>query len=747
MPFICCHEEWSKPDVRRRLRSEFRDAKPYPHVVIRPFLGAEGLQAVREEVQKVDAAEKETDLFRFFQTQDLAPRLSKASDGKKQKLANDELPALEALTEVFASAGYRELIQEVTGCGELCERVDLATQVYTKGSHLLCHDDVIGTRKVPLVVAGVDSKKVQMASPATAAPRERLHSYQRFSECTPIVLAGLAGVMISQQSKRLNRSSRKQASKMEEPSHEDYDTLLMKAGLRNLLGVEENRMARKLEEACQVSTDLKRCLSDVEVKHKIAKDEVEELSLNLSAAQADNDALRAENKELTDQVKTMKESASTVKAKNSEQWAAQKAAENERDKAILELTNVKEQAEAAQIEADSKAKSLKAEVEALRAELKETKAEMQKLKVSFIYYITDPEEEWSAAEGGALELYSSEPATGRPASVPTTELLPLADSLAVFLVEPGVSYHAVREVRGGRARISLQGWLHAPSLETTLNFEHRGLATLQQILETRAVEGGEEEGEVGELSKEDLKVLSDWLAPTYLDAKQLEAIQKQFEESSYAVLTEFLRADLAERIAGELEAVDKADGFEPNAEELPVPCYTSGVVDGWELLGPPHLRRFLRLAQAALPGAESPHGRLGCSLLRLAREVFASDSFRRWLKACTGLDTKNDGRPQVRRFRPGLDYTVAARGAQDSDEADLDAILCFALGGSKDELQTAASEQWASEEVGGFECYLAADEEDETVEAQEVYRGADTDGPLASQRIDVLDMLTVHDHP
>ena len=32
-------------------------------------------------------------------------------------------------------------------------------------------------------------------------------------------------------------------------------------------------------------------------------------------------------------------------------------------------------------------------------------------------------------------------------------------------------------------------------------------------------------------------------------------------------------------------------------------------------------------------------------------------------------------------------------------------------------------------EVGGFECYLAADEE-ETVEAQEVYRG-DTEGPLA----------------
>lgn len=38
-------------------------------------------------------------------------------------------------------------MSQVTKCGELCDRVDLASQVYTKGSHLLCHDDVIGTRK------------------------------------------------------------------------------------------------------------------------------------------------------------------------------------------------------------------------------------------------------------------------------------------------------------------------------------------------------------------------------------------------------------------------------------------------------------------------------------------------------------------------------------------------------------------------------------------------------------------------
>ena len=83
-------------------------------------------------------------------------------------------------------------------------------------------------------------------------------------------------------------------------------------------------------------------------------------------------------------MRTMKESGAKIKAKNSEQWAAQKAAENERDKAavfgaageiscclpaiffqaphpqilrsvqaILELNNMKDQAEAAQIKAES----------------------------------------------------------------------------------------------------------------------------------------------------------------------------------------------------------------------------------------------------------------------------------------------------------------------------------------------------------------------------------------------------------
>ncbi|CAE7257038.1 ofd1 [Symbiodinium sp. CCMP2592] len=284
------------------LRKEFESGQPFPHVVLRPFLGEAGLRAVREELEKVDATEKETDLFRFFQTEDFAARLSQAateeSSPKKRRIER-KTSALQSIARLFGSQDYRSLIQEITGCGELSERVDLATQVYTKGSHLLCHDDVIGTRKV-----------------------------------------------------------------------------------------------------------------------------------------------------------------------------------------------------------------------------------------SFIYYMTDPEEDWSKEEGGALELFPSNPAQkGTPASIPSKELLPMSDSLAIFLVEPGVSFHAVREVRGDRARVSLQGWLHAPSLEQTRNFGQRDLATLQQILDTRAGAGkvGPQEVEeplpdLGELTEEDWKLLSKWLAPSYCDPKQLQAV-------------------------------------------------------------------------------------------------------------------------------------------------------------------------------------------------------------------------------
>jgi len=65
----------------------------------------------------------------------------------------------------------------------------------------------------------------------------------------------------------------------------DDADMLMKAGLRNLLGVEENRMAQKLQAACKASEDMKRCMADSEVKVNLTMQE-------LAKAQKDNNKLR-----------------------------------------------------------------------------------------------------------------------------------------------------------------------------------------------------------------------------------------------------------------------------------------------------------------------------------------------------------------------------------------------------------------------------------------------------------------------
>eukprot|EP00428_Durinskia_dybowskii_P025525 CAMPEP_0170244896 /NCGR_PEP_ID=MMETSP0116_2-20130129/22229_1 /TAXON_ID=400756 /ORGANISM="Durinskia baltica, Strain CSIRO CS-38" /LENGTH=600 /DNA_ID=CAMNT_0010495761 /DNA_START=87 /DNA_END=1889 /DNA_ORIENTATION=- len=513
---------WKDPKISERLRTEFASAQPFPHVMLRPFLGDAEFRAVREELQKVDATQKETDLFRFFQTQDFAPGGAERSPKRRRAESGAEASstsgvagptALQTLCDFFGSADFRELCSGISQCGELSERVDLAAQIYPPGGHLLCHDDVIGTRKV-----------------------------------------------------------------------------------------------------------------------------------------------------------------------------------------------------------------------------------------SFIYYLTDPEEEWKAADGGCLELYAADRDgyPGTPANRPAKEVLPLSNALVFFVVEPGKSFHAVREVRGERARISIQGWLHAPSLEATKSPDMRNIATLQQILgpdapsaagalsDSAPAEGKEkavdEDADGTRLSAEDIAHLSSWMAPEYLKDEQMREIAGHFAEQSYVMLTEILRKDVASEIIGALLEADREDGFGPDCKEPEVPQYEAGAVDGWSVVGPPHLRRFL---QYPLQTAEAPaggcHSKLGARMQHLAKELVGSGAFRRWLYACTQLEQRSAEPSLVRRFRPGMDYTVAVHASLATlERAELDATLMFTTDAAE------AKDVWASEEVGGFECYLEADDEKtESVEAQEVYRGAmDEEGPL-----------------
>lgn len=81
-------------------------------------------------------------------------------------------------------------------------------------------------------------------------------------------------------------------------------------------------------------------------------------------------------------------------------------------------------------------------------------------------------------------------------------------------------------------------------------------------------------------------------------------------------------------------------------------------------------------------------------------------------------------RGEVRRFRPGLDYTVAHHGVLAAKPC-LDAVLCV-LGADTPE----SHELWEAGEVGGYEAYLLADDDEEAPTKAEVYRAnADGTGP------------------
>ena len=98
-------------------------------------------------------------------------------------------------------------------------------------------------------------------------------------------------------------------------------------------------------------------------------------------------------------------------------------------------------------------------------------------------------------------------------------------------------------------------------------------------------------------------------------------------------------------------------------------------------------------------------------------ELFRSEPFGRLLTALTGL-RPTAHKTELRRFRPGLDYTVAHHGVLTTDPR-LDATMCFV-----DDEGEARSAAWDFGEVGGFECYVAADE-DGGAATDEVYAAAD----------------------
>ncbi|KAK2080949.1 hypothetical protein QBZ16_000803 [Prototheca wickerhamii] len=344
--------------------------------------------------------------------------------------------------------------------------------------------------------------------------------------------------------------------------------------------------------------------------------------------------------------------------------------------------------------------------------------------VSFIIYLTDPAQPWTAVDGGALELYPEHPELKlQPDVFPTATVLPTWNSLAMFAVQPGVSFHSIQEVFAeDRPRMSIQGWYHRAAPPS--NSER---ATLRQLqLQGGAMQGpfskypdntpAEADMEGQPIPEADLVTLRRFMNPAYLDPATWPKVFARFREEGSVQLQSFLRRDVAARLAELAAAADARDGLD--ACRAPG-AYDVGQRDGWRAFGPAFKQRYLRY----MPGSAATSDEAGEALADVCHNLLATPAFRRFIYKLTTLELIGE-RGEVRRFRPGLDYTVAHHGVLAAKPC-LDAVLCV-LGADTPE----SHELWEAGEVGGYEAYLLADDDEEAPTKAEVYRAnADGTGP------------------
>lgn len=415
-------------------------------------------------------------------------------------------------------------------------------------------------------------------------------------------------------------------------------------------------------------------------------------------------------------------------------------------------------------------------------------------RVSYILYLPDPTKPWQPEWGGALELYPVKPAANpeeprEPETVPSVSIPPKWNQYTFFAVQPGHSFHSVEEVCHPTAsRLSISGWFHRPQpdeqgfdqadedREEKERKEHASAAGLGARKAAASFTSYPQSLEPplpgSQMTQDDVNFLRHFINPAYLAPKTQEQLFEKFGDESHILLSEIFNSKVSAALEIGLKKLDDEAGLRwwtkgKGEEGITIPSQNAGVNSEWELVGPPHRQRYvsLRASKAPTPSATNPSVSLPlplespAELLDLIRStVLPSPAFRHFLANITQLVPLSHRPFEARRFRPGLDYTLA----RSDEEAVLD--VCFGLtpdvgriaidaaGGpagpkglagkakkAKTTKTTTANKpvastsklsqkqakdlagKWQSGEIGGWSCYMAPDEEDEDATG-EVYR-------------------------
>lgn len=382
-------------------------------------------------------------------------------------------------------------------------------------------------------------------------------------------------------------------------------------------------------------------------------------------------------------------------------------------------------------------------------------------RVSYILYLTDPDNPWEAEWGGGLRLYPTEEKknkAGEDVKVPLAEwsvnIPPSFSQLSFFAVRPGESYHDVEEVfhaentdaDKGRIRMAVSGWFHIPQ-EGEDGYEEgveqaqaqkSSLAQLQGAAdefdepqevfrhfdEARKVANAQADGEEEDpgddndedqsiLTEQDLTFLLKYIAPGFLVPDKLEELADSFKDTSMLQLEDFISNKFTEELKSSIEVAES---------DKETSAYSK-----WPIARPPHKQRFAYLKEdVSDQSVDSPMSRLLIDLLH-------SHAFKKWLALATGLKPSGLTRQFAiaRRFRAGHDYALASTYTGEQPRLEFTINLTPSQGWERDEptepvQQNGKSNGKASSskdatsktvsidvpEYGGEEVYMAADETD-----------------------------------
>lgn len=311
-------------------------------------------------------------------------------------------------------------------------------------------------------------------------------------------------------------------------------------------------------------------------------------------------------------------------------------------------------------------------------------------RVSYILYLTDPDQPWKKEWGGGLRLYPTETATnkqGEQIKVPLPEhsvnIPPSFGQLSFFAVRPGESYHDVEEVYhatpeesheddGGRIRMAISGWYHIPQTgedgyeagveqamaqrsslaqlkgaanefdEPQANFKHYDEPRKVMNSSATALEvdpGDDADTEEDILTEQDLTFLLQYISPSYLTPHMTDQFSASFADTSVLQLESFFAPKFADPLKQYILASEDDDAPQH-----------------WQTARPPHKHRYLFLqSHETLHESPSP-------MARILTDLLHSHAFKKWLAIITGLKAHHLLRQNVlaRHFRRGKDYALAS---------------------------------------------------------------------------------------